>query len=171
MTDLSHVPERARPGLQAMNSGKPIGMISQQEKKELVASWIARYIDGEEIQTLANELGLTRPRLYQLLTEIDADSWRSAQSAKALTKFEDTLAALNSASDGLTLARAREAHKSAQWELERLLRRLYGEDKSQINVSGEGITIQLVSFAEQQKHDNSTGSSQVIDVTPNPADS
>jgi hypothetical protein len=41
---------------------------------------------------------------------------------------------LEEAPDALSLARAREKVRSAQWELERLLRRLYGQDR-EINVN------------------------------------
>lgn len=74
------------------------------------------------------------------------------------------------------LAHVREVLRAAdteldhqKWLLERLLRRLYGQEQA---VTHSQVIIQLGSgfLAPQQKHDISTEDAQVIDVAPNPAD-
>ena len=150
--DLDNVPEHARPGLLAMNANKPLAHLSKENKPAFARSIADRYLDGEEIADIAVEYKVTTPRLYQLLVEGDSDAWRSAQSAKALQAFQVTLDAMNASEDGLSLARAREAHKSAQWQLEKLLRRLYGEDKTAVNINAAGqVAIQVVSYSESQR--------------------
>jgi hypothetical protein len=56
------------------------------------------------------------------------DEWREIQAARAeaaLIRAED---GLETASDAIAVARTREQIKAAQWRLERLKRRLYGQD-------------------------------------------
>lgn len=145
---IDHVPPNARAGLIAMNVGKPLAHLTDATRPAFARTVCSRYLDGEQMQNLADEFGVTRMRMYQILIEGDSDAWRSAQSSKALALFEDTLAELNAAPDGLSLARARETHKSAQWQLEKLLRRLYGDDKTAIQINAEGqVSVQIVSFA------------------------
>ncbi|MCR4298098.1 MAG: hypothetical protein NUV75_04985, partial [Gallionella sp.] len=141
-----------RAGLLAMNAGKPLAHLTDTTRPVFARMLASRYLDGEDIASLAVEYDVTRDRLYQILVEGDSDAWRSAQSAKALTAFQDTKEQLESAPDGLSLARARELHKSAQWQLEKLLRRLYGDDKTAINVNAAGqVSIQIVSYSGQDQ--------------------
>ena len=132
-----------------MNAGKPLAHLTKETKPQFARDIVERYLDGEEIADLARELHVTSDRLYQLLIEGDSESWRSAQAAKALNSFFTTRAEMKQSQDGLGFARAREGHKSAQWELEKVLRRIYGDDKTAINVNAAGnVQIQVVSFSE-----------------------
>jgi len=148
---LANVPAHARAGLTKMNAGKPLAHLTDKTRPDFAREIASRYLDGEEIGDMATEYGVTRDRLYQILVEGDQDAWRSAQSAKALGAFQDTLKELHAAPDGLSLARARETHRSAQWQLEKLLRRLYGDDKTAINVNAAGqVSIQIVDYSAQR---------------------
>ena len=148
--DLSNVPEHTKVGLLAMNSQDPLSHLSAKTRPDFARSIVSRYLDGEEIEDMASTIGVTPGRLYQILIEGDSEAWRSAQASKALEAFRSTFKELEGATNGLMLARARETHKSAQWQLEKLLRRLYGDDKTAINVNAAGnVTIQVVSFSDQ----------------------
>jgi hypothetical protein len=109
-----------------MNADKPL---TKYEPKALAAQVIDRYMDGEKVADIAKQLGLKGgEQIYRLLCTHAEEDWKSAQASRALVEYERAKEGLDSASDGLSLARAREQIKTAQWELERVLRRLYGQE-------------------------------------------
>jgi hypothetical protein len=83
---------------------------------------------------MASEYETSDVTLYALLLREHESDWKDIQEARALARLERSQNALRTAPDALSLARTREEVRSAQWELERLCRRLYGEDRSQTNV-------------------------------------
>jgi hypothetical protein len=114
-----------------MNANTALAKI---DKPSLARECIERYLDGTELAEIALEYAVSRPRLYQILTEHAEPQWKSAQAAFALHEYELAETGLRTAPDGLELARAREQVKSAQWKLERVLRRIYGQDATSINI-------------------------------------
>jgi len=159
--DLENVPAHAKAGLVKMNANYPLASLTADERKELAHRTIIRVVDGEKTEDIAKEHGVTRQRLNQILLEHAQEEWKAAQVTRALTKKETAEEALEMAADGLSLARAREQLKSAQWDLERVFRRVYGEDKAAIHIGGEGIQVQIVSYG-----DNKQANPAPIDVTP-----
>lgn len=91
-------------------------------------SIFARYLNGETIAQVAESYGVSDVALYYHVIKKAPEEWRDHQAAKALAKYEAAKEALESAQDGLSLGRARELVKTCQWEMERTLRRLYGQD-------------------------------------------
>jgi hypothetical protein len=81
--------------------------------------------------------------LYALVVEHAEDQWRSVQAASALARLESATEGLESAGDFLELGRARERLATARWELERTLRRLYGDSKQQDSAGAVNIQINL----------------------------
>jgi hypothetical protein len=116
------------------NSGN--SPLAKYDKKELTQTLLARYLDGEEMASLAQEYGVTRKRLYQVLVEHDEEAWKSAQVAAAIDRLELAKSLIDTAQTALDLARARESAKTAQWELERTCKRIYGTDAPQL--AGQG---------------------------------
>ena len=103
---------------------------------------LERYLDGERIADIAMSLSVTDKRLYQLLLEHVEDDWKNAQVATALARYEQAKEEMDRASTMLEVARAREAARIAQWDLERVCRRIYGQDAQ--TVLGQGlITINI----------------------------
>jgi hypothetical protein len=90
------------------------------------ATVIERYLSDERTADIAASYGVARSRLNQWLIENAEDVWRKAQVARAVTSLETAKDQLGAAEDPLTLARAREQLRGAQWELERLYSRLFG---------------------------------------------
>jgi hypothetical protein len=127
------------PGLAAMNEGKPLYDL---DKPTAAAEILARYEHGELMSTIATSIGLKgSEQLYRLLISTAPDKWKDYQAARAMRRLEDATILLETAPDGLTLSRAREQVKAAQWELERLLRRLYGSDAPGSSQGGVQINI------------------------------
>lgn len=142
-------------------------------------SVIERYLNDEKAADIAESLGVKKSMLNYWLLATSEEDWKLAQIARAVTlrdEAEQELTDLRLPADKdeapvaqVELARARERLRSAQWQLERLLRRLYGQEQ-QVSSTQVVIHIGADLHASQQKHENSTEASQVIDVTTNPAD-
>lgn len=80
---------------------------------------------------MAVQFSLSDVTCYALLLREHEAEWKEAQKARAMARLERAQHELKTAPDALSLARAREEVRAAQWELERLLRRLYGQDAPQ----------------------------------------
>ena len=114
-----------------------------------------RILKEESTKEIAASYGVTRSALnYWLIQNCDAE-WKAAQYIRAAKRKEDAEDELETAADPLTLARARERLRAAQWDLERVCRRIYGQDAPataqavQINISLRGEPLQVV--GEQSK--------------------
>lgn len=89
---------------------------------------IERYLAEETTTEIAKSLGVTRSGLNYWLLEVAEEQWRKAQIIRATKRKDEAEEEMDTASDALTLARARERLRAAQWELERVQRRIYGQD-------------------------------------------
>ena len=102
---------------------------------------LARYLSDETTESIAKDYGVTRQALGQFLYKTAEADWKEAQVARAIARKEsadDTLDAIGSKIENadkedrdrlaLSLAHAKERLKSAQWDLERVCRRIYGQD-------------------------------------------
>jgi predicted DNA-binding protein YlxM (UPF0122 family) len=102
---------------------------------------LQRYLSDESTKDIAASYNVTRQALGQFLLKHAESDWKDAQVARAIARKEqadDDLDAIGSQiatadkeqRDRLTLslAHARERLRSAQWDLERVCRRIYGQD-------------------------------------------
>ena len=78
---------------------------------------IERYLTESTTSQIAAEYGLSRKALTKWLREQLPNQWKTAQILRALCRKEDAEDGLESAVDALSLARARELHRSAQFDL------------------------------------------------------
>ena len=92
-------------------------------------SVLERYLAEETSAQIASSLGVTVSALSLFLIKHAEDDWKSSQLIKALKRKEEADTELDTASNALDIARARERLKSAQWDLERVCRRIYGQDQ------------------------------------------
>ena len=108
---------------------------------------LQRYERGERIDAIANELGCTNKAVYRHLLLNAPEEWQAYQASHVLDEHQRWSEAVYRAPDALELARAREGLKAAQWQLERLCKRLYGSHTEpetrgtiaiQINFAGNG---------------------------------
>jgi hypothetical protein len=121
---LAKTPTNAQKGLQALYER---GYVSRKLANVDPRDIITRYLSDEKTKDIAASYGVDRSALnYFLLRACEAD-WKDAQSARAITQLEQAKEELEAAADAFTLARARERLRSAQWDLERLLSRLFGQ--------------------------------------------
>lgn len=90
------------------------------------ATVILRYLGEERTVDIAASYGVTRPALNMWLLERAEDNWKRAQVGRAIARKEQSEDELDDATDPLSLARAREKLRGAQWDLERVCSRIYG---------------------------------------------
>jgi predicted transcriptional regulator len=125
---------------------------------------LERYLAEETSTEIAQSLGVTKSALSLFMLKHAEEQWRSAQVVKALKRKEEAEDLIETASNPLDLARAREKLKSAQWDLERVCRRIYGQDVTPDQLGKVSITLNL---SHKTQHD----SGQVIDIQGSTADS
>lgn len=106
---------------------KPLGNIPAERRAEIANEVLAGYLEGKQVVDMAQKYQTSDVTIYALLLREYEDDWKDIQKARALARLERCQDILERAPDALSLARARESVRSAQWELERLLRRLYGD--------------------------------------------
>ena len=140
------------------------------------------YLAGKKTEEIAERYGVTRQGLGYWLRNNAENQWKEAQVTLAIErkeKAEDEFKAIRDEVDGadkdqrdrlqLRLSLARESLKAAQWDLERVCRRIYGDDKVALNINGQaGMTVQLVSFTTSPSSQPviEGQSKREIDVTP-----
>lgn len=132
-----------------------------------VEALLQRYLNGETGPEIAKSYGVTKQALSLFMYQHGEEQWKQAQFAKAHDRWEQAEGYLDDIKTRikgadkeererlqLDLAHAREQLKSAQWTLEKVARRIYGDDKAALAILGNGVTVQLVTFtsncAEQQ---------------------
>lgn len=123
-----------------------------------------RVLQEESTKDIAASYGVTRSALNQwLLTHAEAD-WKAAQVIRASKRKEEAEEALETADDALSLARAREKLRAAQWDLERVCRRIYGQDAPpagtqavQININLRGSAATNAAQHDVIEHDGESG--------------
>lgn len=115
---------------------------------------LQRYLSDESTKDIAASYGVTRQALGQYLLKTAESEWKDAQVARALARKESAEDDLEkaraelqvmqvdnenpqrtSAATSLSLARTRAceaALRAAQWDLERVCKRIYGQDVAQV---------------------------------------
>lgn len=137
------------------------------QRKEKLDLVLARVVNDEKLADIAKDIGLSRSALNMALLEYAEEDWKKAQVARAQSRLErardyrermaalfDPNATAEDQKNGIactteTLTLARDEEKSAQWELERLCRRIYGQDAPDNAGKGLSITINLGNAAPQ----------------------
>ena len=79
---------------------------------------LARYLTEQTTSQIAQSYGITRKSLVAWLRDVRPQGWKRVQLIRAHDRKEFGNEGLESAADALSLARARELVRSAQWELQ-----------------------------------------------------
>ena len=127
---------------------------------------LERYIGGETGTQIAQSLQVTRQALSCWMRVHAEDAWKDAQIVQALELKDKAQDDLANASDALALACAREQLRSAQWDLERVYHRIYGQKQEVTVKNEEHITLVLEGSVGQliEKIAASKHTPQVIDI-------
>ena len=119
------------------------------------ADILDRYAQGETSDQISAAYQVNRRTMLGWLLAKSEGDWQQLQIVRAVDEYEQAKAALDSAPHALALARARERVRAAQWELERLWPKLYGQ-RQQIEHTVKRSLTEKLARAE----------ARVIDVTP-----
>lgn len=112
-----------------------------------------RYLSDERTVDIAKTYGVTSQALGKHLLKLVPDQWQEAQVARAVARkdrAEEDLEDLRNGGyrakdgelvtlDAVSLACARERLKAAQWDLERVCRRIYGANVELTGAHGKDL--------------------------------
>ena len=142
----------------------------EQSTQDRAALILARYDAGEEIEGIAKHFQITHQAAYKSLLRHCPEEWKSSQAAKALTEYETAKAKLQeiwdqdkAERDQVALACAREQVRTAQWELERVLSKIYAQKQD--------VTVNIVTDLASRLHharERLIGSGRTIDSREQP---
>jgi hypothetical protein len=127
-------------------------------KNASVGDVLTRVLAEESTKDIAASYGVTRSALNQWLLANAEEDWKTVQVIRAHKRKEEAQDEIDTATDALSLARAREKLKAAQWDLERVCRRIYGQDVTPDQLGRVSITLNIGG-------DNAT-THRTIDVSP-----
>lgn len=117
--------------------------VAIQHKQEI----IERLSSGELVRDIAASLGVHRMSITGQLS--DDPEYKAAIAEALEARLERAETSIDSAEDGLALARAREQATMARWRAERMLPHKYGQMKQAIQVNSDGPTsVKIVSWSE-----------------------
>ena len=121
----------------------PIRALPESDRSKLLDTVLAQYECGASIYDLAEQLSVNNTSIYRQLIKYRPDDWIEISAARAHAKVEQAAKALESAADTVAVARAREQLAHQRWMLERLNRRIYGQDAPQSANAALQININL----------------------------
>ena len=129
---------------------RPLNSLPAEQRTKIALEVLQAYESGEEVADLAPNYGVSDVTLYALLVRDHEEAWKQAQVSRAVAKrartnkdLEELREQLRNKNqegtetphDALSLARIKEQvklaevqAKRAEWELERVYRRVYGQD-------------------------------------------
>lgn len=149
MSAEAHV--RIDEGIKRGSRGKRVPMRSGQATKPShpadLGTWVIpadlnprevleRYLVAETTGHIAQEYGVSRKALTKWMRQVAPEEWKAVQIVRALANQEDAEQGIITAADALSLARARELLKSAQFNLQALDRDY--QPKQQVTVEMVG---------------------------------
>ena len=161
-------PRKPRNTIKARDAktGQALSIIPKDLKPETV---LARYLGDERTADIAASFNVTRPALNMWLLDHAEDGWKKAQIARAVSRKESAEDEIEDAADPLTLARAREKLRGAQWDLERVFNRIYGQKQEVTHTGTVTVTHALQAIAERRQGRIVADTQQdqpIIDVAP-----
>ena len=153
------IPANTVAALAAANEGQPLAELAGD-----VEPIISRLETGESARQIATSLGITHVALYAWLLRHCPDRWQEISAARQLSRLDNCEQDMDSVdpsthdeytseiarADSITITRARETARMAQWHLERANRKLFGQDKG-ISIAINTITsIERVILSEDK---------------------
>lgn len=102
---------------------------------------LSEVLQGKRTHDIAEELGVSREKLVYHLTTRAPEEWKASQLLRDIKRKEEAEDSIDNAKDMLELQKAQAKLKSAQWSLERVCRRIYGDDAPKD--TGEKVSITL----------------------------
>jgi len=124
--------------------------------KDMISQWMAD--DAIRLKDIAAQYSVSKQAICKFLMKHAENDWKDAQVAKALVRKEDAEEELDRATNMVDIARGRERLKAAQWDLERVCRRIYGQDAPPVGAQAVQININM------RGQDTTNAAQQVVDA-------
>ncbi len=131
------ISRRYTAGIAVMNADKALFGANPQDLLDRLGA-------GETASQLAGKLGIGLPALYQWLLRNCPEQWASMSAGLALSRIDKAESTLDDETlgdspkrDSVIVSRARSQAAIAQWSLERVARKMYGDTKGngEVNVT------------------------------------
>jgi hypothetical protein len=135
-------------------SARPLALAIKNDP-DVIQRILVRALNGEKLRDIAPEYGVSKQALQQQIIKYAPDDWRDTQAARSMVAYEEARDRLDEPLDVVDIARVREQVRARQWELERLIPRLYGQ-KQEVTVTHKSDLAERIQAAERR----------IIDVTP-----
>ena len=127
--DLTNVPDHCKAGTLAMSGDRALAQLK--DAKPI----LDRYEDGESVEQIAKSYQVSPQAVYAWLHRNAEEQWKSHLAAKAHYQLDQAEDELRTASDNIAVSRSRELLRAQQWRLERVLRRVWGQDSPTVQVN------------------------------------
>jgi Zn-dependent peptidase ImmA (M78 family) len=137
-----------------ITSARPLALAIKNDP-DVIQRILVRSLNGEKLRDIAPEYGVSKQALQQQIIKYAPDDWRDTQAARSMVAYEEARDRLEEPLDVVDIARVREQVRARQWELERLIPRLYGQ-KQEVTVTHRSDLAERIQAAERR----------IIDVTP-----
>jgi transcriptional regulator with XRE-family HTH domain len=108
-------------------------------KQELIAQAIDQHADGMSLRQIAEQIGVSHQAIRKWLLTA-GDQYKQAQISGLTQRIIEADEMLESATDAVGIARAREIARYARWDAERRLPHLFGPKVEQTG----GISVNVV---------------------------
>jgi uncharacterized protein (DUF433 family) len=115
----------------------------------VIETILTRSLNGERLADIAKDYGVTKQSLQAQIIRYSPDEWKDTQAAKSMVAYEEARDRLDEPLELTDLARVREQVRSRQWELERLIPRLYG-NKQEVTVTHRSDLAERIQAAERR---------------------
>lgn len=142
----------------------PVRALSEADRNQLLDALISHYEAGASMYELAEKLGVSNTTLYRQLVKHRTEDWKEVSAARYQSIIERAQDEIKNASDTLAVTRAREELANARWMLERLQRRIYGQDQPSSSSAAVQININLRGKHEKDIAQVIEGKAEVTDA-------
>lgn len=134
------------------------------ESAAIASGLVANYLEGDSVKDLCKRLGISASKGYAMLLHHQEHAFKDAQVARGLAELEAAEADMaDEKGDGLKLARAEKRVKAAQWKLERLYKKFFGQQQPATEMPTIVIEISGVRDGGNKRIEGA-----VVDQTPAP---
>ena len=136
----------------------PVHALKEADRNTLLDALLSHYEAGASIYDLAEKLGVSNTTIYRQLVKHRTEDWKEVSAARYQSIIERCEGQIKNADSALAVTRAREELANARWMLERLQRRIYGQDAPPAGVNAVQININLRgSGATKQDNEDNSG--------------
>lgn len=150
-----------------------LSALPAERRQAVMENILSRYTNGDNLDTLAAEHGVSRSTIYYWLLGGAADDTHAELVTAALTsRAMRADKALEEATNAVDIARAREMARFARLDLERRRPAIYGQQQRLVHDAGPGLAARLLAAqqrvvsAKQREQPVIEGQAEVIDGQP-----